>query len=337
MFDHRHYVPILRWKEGEMTALEKLFPSEKTTMTPLLESVMPKAPVVQASELAKRWGQNHIFIDQSQTVSANQLGGAYPANVFFDQCNKFGLNVIPTLRLKCARLYKGSVKEAIRRNNLGTCIRLSREDIYREDLSVEIESLVSYLEATPKSVDLVIDLGIFNQHACNIANIVSRLPLLAEWRTLTLASGAFPTDLSHLEVGVRFVPRFEWNSWLSQLSPSLPRKPTYGDYTSLHPVLKVFEGMTPSCSIKYATTTDWLIMRGRARKGGHSSEQYYGEAKYLIESEQWCGQFFSYGDSYIYETAQRKKGPGNPTNWLTVGANHHMTFVAHQIAEQFNR
>ncbi len=37
MFDHSHYVSILRWKQGEQIALRELYPRDKASMTPLIE------------------------------------------------------------------------------------------------------------------------------------------------------------------------------------------------------------------------------------------------------------------------------------------------------------
>lgn len=37
MFDHKHYVPIIRWKQGERIALRELFPEDKVRLTPLIQ------------------------------------------------------------------------------------------------------------------------------------------------------------------------------------------------------------------------------------------------------------------------------------------------------------
>jgi len=37
MFDHKHYVPIIRWKQGEQIALRELFPEDKARLTPLIQ------------------------------------------------------------------------------------------------------------------------------------------------------------------------------------------------------------------------------------------------------------------------------------------------------------
>ena len=36
-FDHTHYVPWLRWKQGEYQAIKKLSSEEKMKMTPIIE------------------------------------------------------------------------------------------------------------------------------------------------------------------------------------------------------------------------------------------------------------------------------------------------------------
>jgi hypothetical protein len=50
MFDHAHYVPVLRWKAGERGALKALRLVDKAAMTPLLEP----HPAVHAAATSKR-------------------------------------------------------------------------------------------------------------------------------------------------------------------------------------------------------------------------------------------------------------------------------------------
>ena len=77
MFDHAHYVPVLRWKPAERAALREMDPADKDALTPLLEllpdylggnsasansSAGPDlaAPVEQ---IPKAWGLTPIFVD----------------------------------------------------------------------------------------------------------------------------------------------------------------------------------------------------------------------------------------------------------------------------------
>ena len=77
MFDHTHYIPILRWKRGERIALRNLLPSDKINMTPLIELVpkdfKPKkqGDIVdtdkvlhdKAEEISINWGPAPFFLD----------------------------------------------------------------------------------------------------------------------------------------------------------------------------------------------------------------------------------------------------------------------------------
>ena len=90
MFNHRHYIPILRWKAAEMGALKELSEVVKENTTPLIEFIMPQPSqkdiddnklihakdVLEFSrkkleqntpkifeQLVTCWGQNALFID----------------------------------------------------------------------------------------------------------------------------------------------------------------------------------------------------------------------------------------------------------------------------------
>ena len=52
MFDHRHYVPILKGKMGEYTALAELRDEQKDSLTPLIE--VPPVPWDYAEDAESR-------------------------------------------------------------------------------------------------------------------------------------------------------------------------------------------------------------------------------------------------------------------------------------------
>jgi hypothetical protein len=37
MYDHKHYVPVLRWKRAERIALKSMFEEDRVRLTPLIE------------------------------------------------------------------------------------------------------------------------------------------------------------------------------------------------------------------------------------------------------------------------------------------------------------
>src|SRR5947207_11870660 len=77
MFDHTHYVPILKGKEGEYQALSELTPTIKSKLTPLIEPIpipydfaneIPAKTVDEhlenfVSKIVLNWGLDPIFFD----------------------------------------------------------------------------------------------------------------------------------------------------------------------------------------------------------------------------------------------------------------------------------
>lgn len=95
--------------------------------------------------------------------------------------------------------------------------------------------------------------------------------------------------------------------------------------------------MNVSASIRYTTDDHWLVMRGEGllNKDGAGHAQYPANAQMLMERPEFCGRDFSFGDNYIYERPVKIDQPGIPRNWVTVGVNHHLTFVVRQIERLF--
>lgn len=215
---------------------------------------------------------------------------------------------------------------------------LNGGDLRSSSLAADLDGLLSSLRLNPSSVDLVVDLQIFDKAVHNLGMICSVVPNVLKWRTLTVASGAFPKNLVGLSVGQHHLPRLEWESWRKQVTSHLSRRPTYGDYATLHPYLTSwFLGMNVSASIRYTVEESWLIMRGEGlrNEGGTGYAQYPANAELLCYHPEYCGPDFSFGDRYIYEIGSKKQKTGRPETWLTAGVNHHLTFVARQIAGLF--
>ncbi|HKO81262.1 MAG TPA: hypothetical protein VJU78_12740 [Chitinophagaceae bacterium] len=152
---------------------------------------------------------------------------------------------------------------------------------------------------------------------------------------IIVASGSFLTDLGRLPAPptinspaiVYRLPRLEWNIWKALQAQKLPAPIKYGDYGTKHPYYlpAAFEG---SSSIKYTVENDFVIYRGRkgsehAKGGG----QYNDSAKLLINSPDYSGQNFSWGDAKIYEIGNRIDKPGNPGSWVQISQNHHITIL----------
>jgi Beta protein len=275
MFTHRHYVPILRAKRAEWTALHNVMPQDRTLMTPLVETspkdficdnhdgrqVLPDRLVRLADEIQRYWGQRQLFVDLGLLQSDRLSGdGRHPLRLLADEVKLRGLAIIPVTELSRSFAYQQALISVVRLDDFGVCLRLRRSDLETRHFHARLYKLLSLIDLPPTAVDLLVDLGMYDATAPPIEGICRQVPELSEWRTFTIAIGHFPKDLTGFPVGEHLLPRLDWRYWRDQVTSSqgLPRIPSYGDYTIQHPVF----GEPPafpnfSASIRYTTTEDW--------------------------------------------------------------------------------
>ncbi len=199
--------------------------------------------------------------------------------------------------------------------------------------------LISLLGLNFKDVDLLIDCGIINSSSPKFSNLLKVIPKVDEYRNFMVAGGAFPKDLSAYRKNERHsIPRREWIYWRDSaiaLSPNA-RIPNFCDYTIQHAqyFTKQRGQIHYSASIRYTTADSWTIMRGEDvfRKGGPGFQQYPELAIMLCDLPQYCGEGYCSGDRYIKEISLQTEGTGAAQQWLQAGINHHITFVARQLA-----
>jgi hypothetical protein len=351
-FKHGHYVPILKFKNAEMSALRLVPPEDKRHMTPLLElspnliALKQRKGLINrdllkevTKEVATSWGFAPIFIDiELLEAVLPWRKGKHPISLMAEAGRQFGLRIIPVTSLSRSPEYQDSIEEIVAADRRGVCLRLNENNLRNPNLEKELKKLLLRLKLTPKRVDLIVDFQVTDNISMKLTEVCNRLPFLPSWRTFTVASGAFPKDLTKLEKNQQHeLKRGDWLYWSRQLKdgPVLARRPSYGDYTVQHPIYyEPPEQPNISASIRYTSHSYWVIMRGEGllNEGGPGHAQYWAEARLLSKRKEFCGQDFSKGDEYIYKIGQQTKKTGNPRTWILAGINHHLIFVARQIA-----
>jgi hypothetical protein len=361
MFDSKHYIPILRWKAAEKEALEQLTTKEKVRMTPLLEILMPqpKNPKVGdrvkgpaellaesienlkmtlpkiASDILKYWGRTPAFVDMSLVDVSLRASGL---KRIVTDAEEIGIPLIPVISLGSDTATQNAAFALAKNKKKGLCLRLSRPDLIDSGvLSQNIKKLLAASSLLEEDIDLLVDLKNTDEECSKLAAWCGQIPNISKWRTFTVASGAFPPDLTALSVDLHFIERSDWNAWLAQRNKKLPRKPSFADYTIQHPIYKdPVRGSNPSASIRYTLRDRWMIMRGQALRGkntkGHA--QYPAVARMISENEEFFGAAFSFGDKYIAEKGENlnTKETGTPRTWLRAGINHHLVCTVSQIS-----
>lgn len=352
------YVPLLKGKEGEFSALEALKAKVKIAVRPLIE--VPGVPFDFATEaparslddhlanlaerLFKCWGDRELYIDLPWFGEDENLrDGRVAFQAVLEDCRQTGVKAIPVVSPRTSPRGIRAVADYAGQNNLGVCFRLSIDDFGDEqDIDSEIERLVREIDPVrPDSIDIIADLqdlGSQQTRAVLLArSVLSLLPALDQWRTIILAAASFPEDLSEVDAATfSNLPRLEWQLWQSlKARPGhLKRRDlVFGDYAISHPQPKELDPRTMrmSASIRYTTTDHWLVAKGRnVRQYGF--DQYFDLCKKLVAHEDFLGRDFSWADKYISDCAEGTVGPGNATTWRKVGTNHHITLVTRDLA-----
>ncbi len=355
-FGSTHYVPILRWKQAERTALAQLYERDSTCLTPLIELVPEnfirkdaKGKIIElsindvinkvAGQLYKCWGERPFFIDL-WWLPQNILkqGTSYFLDMFGQYGSTLKLSLIPVTGLSRDGPYQSSVHRILSIHNQGACLRLTPQDIKRQTLDKDISTLLTLLKLSPELVDLIVDFQIIDRSAPTFNTLCGLIPNINRWRNFIVASGAFPEDLSGLQKNdIHRLARTDWASWRGQATAtsSIPRIPIYSDYTIQHALyLKRESGLHYSASIRYTAEDCWLIMRGEDvfKRDGPGFEQWPAQAILLCDLPEYCEETFSEGDKYIRQMSLQRKQTGNVVTWLRAGINHHMTFVVRQLA-----
>jgi len=351
MFDHLHYVPLLRSRPAELRALRDLSKDSRRSITPIIE-VIPRTfsncsshsdvqdALTQMATHFSAWKGDRIMLD------FNPLDWDYhdlrhlsrhPAEGLCDRFSQMGLTPVPLLTLKMAprSIYGRTITGLMKRYTSGACLRISPGEL---SVSGGIQDLITRsLEPhglSPANTDLVLDRCAVDSSSRQFAEIAPSIPWLNEWRTFTVLAGSFPEDLSSLAKGaVHLLRRHEWSQWEDIKTTWRGRKPAYGDYTIQHVYFKE-PVVVPnfSASVRYTIEDGFLVLRGEGvlNPGGPGFRQWNGWAKYLTGLADYCGPTFSPGDGYADERARDGATPGNAQSWLQAGFSHHMTLVSLQ-------
>lgn len=356
MFDHRQYVPVLKWRHGEYQALARVSDLLRSRITPLLEipaeawdheAARPQKSIDQhigefGRRLMANWGSLPCFVDSCHLPpDALCNDGSHHFERLLELAALAGCLAVPVTGLNRHYQYQAATARVLRRDGRGLCLRLTGEDYDRPGLATRIEALLAYMGLAPGQVDVVIDFG---QHVARCAAaqaghalaLLEHTPSVSRWRSLTLLGSAFPGEAEEpLRAYAQVIQRYEWLAYkrlLKRLGPET-RRPAFGDYSVAHPLTGLFDPRLgkPQAAIDYTLADGWLrAQRGPLRHDGH--DQYRELCQQVLTSGQFDGECFSWGDDCIYQCAELGKVAGGPGGWAAMAHNHHVTRVVLELA-----
>lgn len=305
------YAPILKWKKGEIKALENLSQEDRNKVYPIIHFFLPQNEVTFLEEINKLFGdRNEIFIP------------------YLDYKRGFPTNIVPILEIDNFQNYSGKKAIIVRENDIERTV-LNDNDIY----------------------DLYIILDIFKLYETNIIGykkylvntfINNNIELLKMERVkgLIICSTSFPdTEISNsLSTNtVEEYSKFEIDLFNQILVENafLGNKLIFSDYgttrfTNDTPEGENFFFSNAADKIKYSTRDKYIFMKGKK-----DVKNYVELAKELIRHPDFLYDFYSFGNEEIKKKATGNNGVGNHMNWVTYCCNHHIVLVLRQLEQLF--
>lgn len=339
-----HYVPILKGRAGELEALRLVQIATRQVMTPLIEV----APKDESDDEPAVLRICHQTVDRIGRVYPDLVmldGGHFDLNVpihddrgvvavLADRARAAGLAAKPVLRVgDPARAYAEAL-EAVELDGLGLAVRLTGEDLDEDpdELGDMLQTLLDACRVGRKDADLLLDLGPVDGDVAVVAyarllrSVIRDLPQVDAWRTLTVAAGAFPVDLSQFTPGhIGERPRYDAQMFDQVRRRRLPRQPDYGDFAVAHPALALGSGFSPQPQLRYTAADHWLVLKGKRNDpAGHA--QFHDICRRIAAHPEFAGTPVGDADNRI--AAGSPQGPGNGTTWRAVGTTHHLDYVA---------
>ena len=189
-------------------------------------------------------------------------------------------------------------------------------------------------------IDLVIDLRevLTPRDVVRAAAVAGQVLQWAQgsgpWRSIAIASGAFPQSIARLPMQVASpVHRYDADLYDRVVAQNLDISLDYGDYC-IWPPFQPDGGRQPRPNLRYAYGRDWQVYReGQAFQG---YAPFYTLCRKVVHSPYWPGNGarYSAGDDEINRRAQPNAtaGSGGPTQWMQWGASHHLAHIVDRLA-----
>ena len=345
MFNHKHYVPILKSKRGELWALQRISPSSRRLVTPLIEILLtptqlktPKEALKNICEsVRKAWGtSDRLFID-TRYLGVQSAKDAAKCRRWIQGMRDLHILAVPVTSLTRSEAFQTAIRESVKIDKRGVMMRLGIADFTNSEILIRaLDRLLSFLEISRNDVDLLLDYEAQDDDATIVQLLrfhLDQLPAINQWRTVTMAAASSPVSLVGLSKhDWHKAPRREWSAWLlaNTASPHLKRKPAFGDYLIRDPGIPPTFG-TPFVNIRYTANGHWIIRRGdRVKEGG--AKQIFGICASLVQRPEFRGGSFSAGDSEMAARAANQGSSGGAQQWVQWAHSHHIEFVVDQIA-----
>ena len=244
------YVPILKSKPAEIWAWTKASAIVLAASRVLFELVPTDTKTSPALNFVNRLTRNYPS-GQVITVDCGYFGqGSRVVTDISQELHKRNIYERPVLRLSDTPAILGQIRQACTLHRQGACLRLG-SDTQDPDPNVAIQDVAKTIASVglnTSQVDLIVDFKVVDSPRDVIRCVPLALGMLAwantcgPWRSITLASGAFPKTISSFALGLATrLDRFDVMLFTRVAQGNPVITPDFGDYSINYPIF----GPTP--------------------------------------------------------------------------------------------
>lgn len=357
-----HYIPILKSLRAELRAISLVEPTSRKDFTPLIEVLDFEPKPLTADQLRKRKTAaptfkskivsdnklltkhigrgNRAFFDfhyTDQSISYAKSTGSHILDTLLGQ-HSSGVVAMPVIRSDSSAACLADFARYVTHAGPEVCFRLTRADLGNRTLESTIKSLLAHVGSISGETHLVIDFGEINEGeakwlASTAQSLIDGLSNPMEWKTLTVASGAFPASIYEYDLNtLTDITREDYELWRQVIVLNCKRNPDYGDYTVVSPNFRSTGRGYPFIHLRYAADEVWKLSKDDSTIA--SSFDYsimVSTAERILHDPSYMGRMFSIGDRWIDDVVSLTESTGNAETWKCVGINHHLCKVLSQI------
>lgn len=356
------YVPVLKAKSAEFTALSHVHASQAKSILPIME--VPLFPSHRKSfqgsstknmdylqevvdGLEDNWSGRTIFIDPKLwSHNATVENGEHVIPFLCKALRESSVTAYPVINIDLWG--SEQYRRAFRHVDVGAdglfCIRLDAEAVQEaaddEYFNESLDQVVDYLGVPESNFCVMLDMGDVRHVDFDdlTEQLAAAVTLLAErsFRFIVVSGCTIPASINEAvkaQNSEGYVDRIELSAWKYLLNAFPSERIIFSDYGVRSP--QAMDGIAPDANgkIRYAIPDQYYIVRGHSRRKGNKGAQAHDLARKLVASDHYMGPKFSWGDAQILIKANTDKKPGNPTDWIAIDTSHHLAAVLAEVLE----
>lgn len=342
------YMPILRAKQGEFSAYAKLNQEVKNRIIPIFEtkeflySTTEETNKSKASEITlKKHIKNYCLKDKIGFDLKNNIE-------LMKELIDLNFNIIPVIELERFEAFEMNFlkSEKVISNFI---IRIKFPFLLEGELHKLKEIFEEYSDVY--HIYLLFDLGDiieYEQRKTVVQQFKNLIIFIKENRVnlkVIVSSSSLPKNLNSVEAGkIKRVDKLEFKLFKKIEEKFSDIFFLYSDYgisknTDVDiDFSKTGLGNKILAKIRYTLNEHYLLLKGRnesENKVNHSKIGYKELVKKLIESKEFMGADFSYGDKKIAALPSTKDRTGSHTTLIEYGTNHHIAVILKQLSQYY--